>query len=226
MTFPPEGTSMRASSCRSLRSKLFLAAVLVSPITSLAQSDSKTARSNYVISVQDLKLIGKGHAAFDKGSHLLDKGDTVGSLPYLEKAIAQSPEHYVAYYDLGVANFRLGHMDDAEQAFQKAIDLTGGSFAPPQFGMGALLCVKQQFVQAEKILQRGLDLDPGSATGKYYLGWAQFALNRFAEAERSVQQALFRKPNFPEARALLETIHHRIHARQNAAEATVANAKP
>ena len=226
MTFPPEGTSMRASSFRSLRSKLFLAAALVSPITSLAQSDSKTARSNYVISVQDLKLIGKGHAAFDKGSHLLDKGDAAESLHYLEKAIAQSPEHYVAYYDLGVAKFRLGHTDDAEQAFQKAIDLTGGRFAPPQFGMGALLCVKQQFVQAEKLLQRGLELDPGSATGKYYLGWAQFALKRFAEAERTVQQALFRKPNFPEARALLETIHRRIHASQNAAETTVADAKP
>ena len=171
-------------------------------------------------------MAGKGREAFDKGSRLLENGDTTGSLPYLEKAIAQYPDHYLAYYDLGVAHSRLGHTADAEQAFQKAIDLTGGSFAPPQFGMGALLCVKQQFVQAEKILQRGLDLDPGSAIGKYYLGWAQFALNRFAEAERSAQQALFRNPNFPEARALLETIHHRIYVRQNAAEATVANAKP
>ena len=135
MTFPPEGTSMRASSLRSLRSKLFFVVVLVTPITSLAQSDSKSLRNNYAVSVQDLKLDGKGHAAFDKGSRLLDKGDTAGSIAYLERAISESPEHYKAYYDLGVARFRLGQLAEAEQAFQKAIDLTGGGFAPPQFGL-------------------------------------------------------------------------------------------
>src|SRR6266851_3081539 len=93
MTFPPEGISMRASGFRSLRGKLFFAAVLVSPITSLAQSDSGSLRSNYVVSVQDLKLAGKGRAAFDKGSRLLAKGDTAGSIAYLERAISESPEH-------------------------------------------------------------------------------------------------------------------------------------
>ena len=63
MTFPPEGTSMHASRFRSLRSKLFFAAVLASPITSLAQSDSLAIRNNYVVSVQDLRMAGKGHAA-------------------------------------------------------------------------------------------------------------------------------------------------------------------
>ena len=226
MTFPLEGTSMSASSFRILGSKIFLAGILLFPIFSFAQSDSKAFRSTYVVSVQDLKMESKGHAAFDKGSRLLEKGDTAASLVYFEKAIAQAPEHYLAHYDLGVAHFRLGHTADAEQAFQKSIDITRGSFAPPQFGMGALLCQKQQFLEAEKILQRGLDLDPGSPIGKYYLGWAQLALNRLVEAERSLQQALFRDPNFPQARTLLEMIQHRIQARQNLAEATIVIAKP
>src|ERR1700730_11614394 len=219
MTFPLEGTSMSASSFRILGSKIFLAGILLLPIFSFAQSDSKAFRSNYVVSVQDLKMESKGHAAFDKGSRLLEKGDTAGSLVYFEKAIAQAPEHYLAHY-------RLGHTADAEQAFQKSIDITRGGFAPPQFAMGALLCQKQQFLEAEKILQRGLDLDPGSPIGKYYLGWAQLALNRLVEADRSLQQALFRDPNFPQARTLLEMIQHRIQARQNLAEATIATAKP
>src|ERR1700730_6018544 len=140
MTFPPEGTSMDAYRFRSLPRKLFFAAVLVSPISSLAQSASKAFRSNYVVSVQDLKMAGKGREAFDKGSRLLENGDTTGSLPYLEKAIAQYPDHYLAYYDLGVAHSRLGHTADAEQAFQKAIDLTKGNFALPHFGLGDVLC--------------------------------------------------------------------------------------
>ncbi len=200
---------MRASSFCSIRGKLFFAAVLVSPITSLAQSDPKALRNNYFVSVQDLKLTGKGHAAFDKGSRLLDKGDAAGSIAYLERAISESPEHYKAYYDLGVARFRLGQLAEAEEAFQKAIDLTGGGFAPPQFGLGAIFCQKKEFLLAETILQRGIELESGSAVGKYYLAWAQFGLNRLVEAERSAEQALVRNANLAEAYLLLARIHQR-----------------
>jgi len=51
---------------------------------------------------------------------MLAKGEVAQSIPYLQQAIAQYPEHYMAYYDLGVAHFRLAHQADAEQAFQKA----------------------------------------------------------------------------------------------------------
>jgi len=200
---------MRASSLRSTHGKLFFAAILVTPITCLAQSDSRSLRSNYVVSVQDLKLAGKGHAAFAKGSHLLDKGDTAGSIAYLERAVSESPEHYEAYYDLGVARFRLGQLAEAEQAFQKAIDITGGRFASPQFGLGAVFCQKKEFLLAESILQRGLELESGSAVGKYYLSWAQLGLNRLAEAERSAEQALVRNANLAEAYSLLARIHQR-----------------
>jgi Tfp pilus assembly protein PilF len=211
MTFPPEGTSMDASRFSSMRRKLFLAALLASPITSQAQSGSIAIRNNYSVSVQELRMAGKGHAAFEKGSRLLEKGDATASLPYLEKAIAEFPDHYLAYYDLGVAHTRLGHTADAEQAFQKAIDITKGTFALPQFALGAILCQKAEFTQAEALLQRAVDLEPGSPIGKYYLGWAQFGLNRLIEAERSLEQALLRDTNFAEAYLLLAKIH--VHQR-------------
>jgi predicted Zn-dependent protease len=77
--------------------------------------------------------------------------------------------------------------------------------------MGMILCQMQQFRQAETVIQRGLELDPGSALGKVFLGWTQFALNPTAEAERSAQQALFRKANLSEACFLLAQIHHAKH---------------
>jgi tetratricopeptide (TPR) repeat protein len=186
-----------------------LAVTLSSTNVCLAQAHPGTARSNYTVSVQDLKMAGKGHAAFDKGSHMLEKGETAKSIAYLEEAIAEYPEHYKAYYDLGVAHFRLSHLTEAEQAFQKAIDLTKGNFAPPQFGLGAVLCHKAQFPEAETLLQRALDLEPGSAIGKYYLAWAQFGLNRLNEAERSLEQALLRNDALAEAYLLLARIHQR-----------------
>jgi tetratricopeptide (TPR) repeat protein len=140
---------------------------------------------------------------------MLDKGDAAHSITYLQQAIAQYPEHYMAYYDLGVAHFRLAHQAEAEQAFQKAIDLTKGNFALPQFGLGAILCQKNEFRQAETLLQHALDLEPGSAVGKYYLGCAQFGLNRLIEAERTVEQALVRNANLSQAYFLLARIHLR-----------------
>ena len=175
----------------------------------LAQSDANAAQGKYLISVQDLKMAKKGRAAFDKGSQMLDKGDAAGSLPYLEQAIAEYPEHYMAYYDLGVAHFRLAHQAEAEQAFQKAVDLTKGTFAAPQFGLGAILCQKADFSHAEALLQRAVDLDPGSAVGKYYLGLAQFGLNRLIAAERTIEQALLRNANFSQAYLLMARIHQR-----------------
>lgn len=195
----------------------FLATILISPATlfsssvSWSQTDSRTTRGEYVVSVQDLKMANKGRAAFDKGSKMLDKGDAAHSITYLEQAIAQYPEHYMAYYDLGVAHFRLAHQAEAEQAFQKAIDLTKGNFALPQFGLGAILCQKNQFVQAETLLQHALELDPGSAVGKYYLAWAQFGLDRLIEAERTLEQALVRDANFAQAYWMLVRIHLRQH---------------
>jgi tetratricopeptide (TPR) repeat protein len=195
----------------------FLATILISPATlfsssaSWSQTDSHATRSDYIVSVQDLKMASKGRAAFDKGSQMLDKGDAEHSIAYLRQAIAQYPEHYMAYYDLGVAHFRLAHQAEAEQAFQKAIDLTKGNFALPQIGLGAILCQKNQFLQAETLLQHALELEPGSAVGKYYLAWAQFGLNRLIEAERTLEQALVRNANFAQAYWMLVRIHLRQH---------------
>lgn len=190
---------------------LISSATLFSARVCVAQTDSKVARNNYAVSVQDLKAGRKGYAAFDKGSQMLEKGDALGSIAYLQQAIAEYPEHYKAYYDLGVAHFKLAHLAEAEQAFQKAIDLTKGNFAPPQFGLGAILCEKSQFPDAERLLQRALDLEPGSAVGKYYLGWAQLGLNRLIEAERNLEQALLRKADFAEVYILLTRLHLRQH---------------
>ena len=192
-----------------IRISLFTA-ILISPVACLAQSTPMTPRKNsYVVSVQDLRMSSKGQKAFDKGTQLLAKGDTAGSVAYLDRAIQEYPENYKAYYDLGLAHFRLGHMAEAEESFQRSIDFSQGTFAPPQFGMGMVLCQKQEFSQAEMVLERGLGLEPGSAPGKYFLAWAQYGMNRLLDAERSLQEALLRNPAMSEAFLLLARIHQR-----------------
>src|SRR5258708_28911680 len=97
---------------RRFRNFLFII-VLVSPANLFSaricsgQPDPKATRSNYVVSVQDLKMAGKGHAPFDKGSHMLAKGETQKSIPYLEDANPQAPAHYQPYFYLAFPHSRL-----------------------------------------------------------------------------------------------------------------------
>ena len=209
---------MSASRCSStfqffhLSAAILLIAVLSSPATCAAQyTPSAPGKNKYTVSVRDLRMGGKGQKAFDKGSDLLAKGDTAGSIAYLDRAIAEYPENYRAYYNLGVAQYRLGHMVEAEDAFQKSIDIAQGTFAPAEFGMGMILCQKSEFQQAETVIERGLEREPGSANGKYFLAWAQYGLNRLIEAERSLRQALVRNAKIAEAHLLLARIHQRQH---------------
>jgi len=195
---------------------LFVTTFLISPVACLAQSqftagvkESAAPRNEAIVSVQELRMSDKGRKAFAKGAALLEKGDAAASLAYFDQAIEEFPGFYKAYYDLGIAHFRLGHTVEAEQAFQKSINLTGGGYAPPEFGMGMVLCETQELEKAETVIQRGLDLEPGSASGKYFLGLAQFGLNHLVEAERSLRQALLRRANFPQAYLLLAKIHQR-----------------
>jgi tetratricopeptide (TPR) repeat protein len=169
--------------------------------------------TNDVVSVQELKTPGKAEKAFNKGTRLLRKGLTAQSVAYFNRAIAKDPTYYRAYHNLGLAQLRLGHRQEAERALQKAIDLTGGGYAPTDFAMGMALCQDEDYRRAETVIQKGLEIAPGSANGKFYLALVQFALNRPVEAEKSAEQALSRNTDFPEAYFLLAGIHQREHNR-------------
>jgi tetratricopeptide (TPR) repeat protein len=128
---------------------------------------------------------------------------------YFNRAIAKDPSYYRAYHNLGLAQLLLGHTAQAEQALQKAIDLTGGGYAPTDFAMGMALCQQEDYRRAEQVIQKGLEIEPGSATGRFYLAIAQFVLNRRVEAEKSAQQAISRRGDLAEAYILLAGIHQR-----------------
>jgi Tfp pilus assembly protein PilF len=200
---------------------LLALAELIGPVLCLAQTPAiaieagstaapaVTPVNNSVVSVQELKMSGKAEPAFRKGTDLLLKGDSRGSLAYFERALADDPGYYRAYHNLGLAQYQLGEKERAEKAFQQAIDLTNGGFAPSQFALAMILFERRQFRQAEALIQRGLDMDPGSALGKYLLGVVQFALNLLPDAERSAQDALLRSASQAEAHVLLAKIHER-----------------
>jgi tetratricopeptide (TPR) repeat protein len=174
-------------------------------------SELGTPVNNLVVSVQELKESSKAESAFERGTKFLQKGDAQSSLVYFEKAVAKDPGYYRAYHNLGLAQYLLGEKAQAEEALQRAIDLTNGGYAPSQFALAMILLDKQQYGEAEAVILQGLTMEPGSAQGEYLLGLVQFASERFAEAERSARGALLRSANQAEAYILLAEIHARRH---------------
>ena len=69
--------------------------------------------------------------------------------------------------------------------------------------------IRKNLRRPKALSARGLDLDPDSWTGHYYLGLALTGLNRFEEAEKSAREALRQKTDFAEAHLLLADIHGR-----------------
>jgi len=170
-----------------------------------------TSADDGVVSVHDLPLPHKAARAFEKGTELLVKGDAQGRLACFLKAVQEAPASYRPYHNLALAYYGVGQLDAAAQSFQKAIDLTSGTFAPSMFGLAAILYRRSEFGQAEKLIREGLLLQPGSGPGKYCLGLVQFSTGRITDAERSALDALTLDPRESDAYVLLAHVHEVQH---------------
>lgn len=178
----------------------------------VAQSpEPRTSADDAVVSVHDLPLPHKAARAFEKGTQLLLKGDAQGSLTYFLKAVEEAPAAYRPYHNLALAYYDVGQLEAAAQNFQKAIDLTRGTFAPSMFGLAVILYRQSEFGAAEKLIREGLLLQPGSAPGKYCLGLVQFSVGRISDAEQSTSEALALDPGETDAYVLLARIHEAKH---------------
>src|SRR2546423_7029408 len=165
----------------------------------------------YTVSVKELNIPGKARREFDKGTDRLQKHDYVGGLAHFKEATNAYPDYYEAFYQAGLANMELRRWTDAEQDFQRAINLTGGGHAEAEFALGAVLCQRQAYADAEAALRRGRDVDSNSWKGYVFMGEALFGQNRLDEAEKNAREAILRKPDAASAYILLANVHVRRH---------------
>jgi len=169
----------------------------------------ETRRNGDLVSVRELKIPGKAQGEFRKGLERMQKNDLDGSLNHFKKAIDAFPDYYEAHYHVGLMEMKLGHKDVAMQAFQTAIDLSGGRYAWAEFGVGYLLYLEGKAGEAEKVIRRGLEADQNSPDGYAILGMTLLRLARPDEAERSEREAILRRPNFALAYLVLADIYAR-----------------
>jgi len=182
-----------------------LLAWMCMPFHSSAQSQPST----YEVSVRELSIPPKALHAYEQGMERLANQDAAGSLPHFQRAIQEYAGYYEAYDRMGAADLKLWRVPEAERAFRKSIDVSGGQYAHPLIALGAILDDQEKFAEAESVIRKGLDLDQDSWTGHYYLALALFGLNRMEDAAQSARETLQLKIDFPKAHLLLADIHCR-----------------
>jgi tetratricopeptide (TPR) repeat protein len=182
-----------------------LLAIVLFPSVSLAQAPP----SSYSVSVRELSIPARAMHSFRQGAECLARKDEEASLSHFQRATAEFAGYYEAYDAMGTVYLKLWRIPEAEQAFRKSIELSGGHYAHPLLALGAILDDRKEFAEAETVTRMGLDLNPDSWRGQYYLGLALSGLNRLQEAEKNLLEALRQKADFAEARLLLADIHSR-----------------
>lgn len=181
------------------------------PPASFAQSKTNLGfvnRAGDVVSVHELSIPGKARDDYNKGVRRLQQRDWPGSIPDFQRAIKTFPGFFEAYDLLGSAQLAMQDWADAEISFRQAIDLSHGTYGPPHFGLGLILCIDhKQVADAEAMVREGLDIDPANASGHFALAWILFTRARLYDAERSAREAVRCKPTFAEPYLLLAQIH-------------------
>jgi RNA polymerase sigma-70 factor, ECF subfamily len=148
-----------------------------------------TADPAGTVSVTDLRIPPRARQAYRRGMEQLLKNDPAGSLSEFDKAIERWPNFYEAYYERGIAELQLHHHDHALESFQRAIDLSGGRYAPASFGYALALAREGKPKDAEAIVRRGLEI-ASTADGHVVLSVVLIELHRLDEAEHSAREAL------------------------------------
>ena len=163
-------------------------------------------RNSGMVSMHELKIPGKALREFQRGLQGLARNDLGEANTRLRKAIQAFPDYYEAYYYQGALEMKLGQREEAMQAFQTAIDLSGGRYAPAEFGMGYLLYLQGNAREAEGVIRRGLEVDENAASGYAILGLIQLRLTHIDEAEKSAEAALRRDAHYALAYLVLADV--------------------
>jgi tetratricopeptide (TPR) repeat protein len=163
------------------------------------------------VSARELGIPWKARSEYEKGLLSLAKKDRDGSVSHFTKATQAFPDFYEAYYQMGVIETSRRRLDEAMQAFQKSVDLSGGNYPLAEIGIGYLRYLEGKPEETVTIIGRVLENEETSPQAHFILGIALLRLNRLDEAEKSAREALLRNPNYANAYLLLSDAYGHRH---------------
>jgi len=145
------------------------------------------------------QLLAQAKEEFDRHDYLEAEQTFLTSLKIF-------PNDYFALSNLGVVEFQLGKMKEAEDSLAKAADQsTNNSFALTTLGI--VHYRQQRLSDAEKVLRKSVGIDPRDFTAHNYLGIVLASSGKGKDGESEIMKSLAINPNYADAHFNLAVIY-------------------
>ena len=123
--------------------------------------------------------------------------------------VEEHPGSAGALNDLGNLLVETGELEEAEEAYRRAMDIEPGRPEPP-FNLALLLTARQQPRAARRVLQTLLKEHPDHAWGHYQLGTLREASGKRSRALRSYREAFRLDPSLTDPRHNPHVVDNRL----------------
>jgi len=173
-------------------------------------ADASESATPAKISAHEMAIQKKARDLLASGKKkLYEDKDPQGGLEDFKSAVSIAPGFYEAYYQIALGNLTLGKTLEAETNFRKSIEISGDKDGESEVGLGTLMIDRGEYLQGEKTVRRGIELEPSFWLGHYQLARALLIENNLPDALRSADQAKSLAPTAPIVYRLLSNIHLR-----------------
>jgi tetratricopeptide (TPR) repeat protein len=151
---------------------------------------TSTRAENALVSVNSLKAPSNASKAFADGKDFAAKQQFAEAKASYEKAAKLYPEYSAAWYEIGMADIKLGDIPAAKTAFQTSAE-KDPSYVSPQLQLALLAMRDQDWKTAKERSANILTIDPDDFPHVYLInGGACFNLKEVDAAEKSVRRGI------------------------------------
>jgi tetratricopeptide (TPR) repeat protein len=173
-------------------------------------TDASESATPAKISAHEMAIPKKARDLLASGKKkLYEDKNPQGGLEDFKSAVSIAPGFYEAYYQIALGNLTLGKTLEAETNFRKSIEISGDKDGESEVGLGTLMIDRGEYLQGEKTVRHGIELEPNFWLGHYQLARALLIENNLPDALKSADQAKSLAPSVPIVYRLLSNIHLR-----------------
>ncbi|HZQ68129.1 MAG TPA: tetratricopeptide repeat protein [Terriglobales bacterium] len=162
----------------------------------------------YIVDLEQYrrKYPKKAVKEFDKGLAADRENKPDEAIRHYEKALEIAPDFYPAHNNLGSAYLAKSDFAAAQSQFETAIKLNQ-SDSEAYLNLANVQLQTRNYEPALKNAEEGLRRNPNSAFGKFVMGSIFERLARFAEAERTLREAVQIDPTMSRVRLELVNLY-------------------
>ncbi|MDA3950245.1 MAG: DUF3808 domain-containing protein [Spirochaeta sp.] len=145
-----------------------------------------------------------------RGNIDYSRGNLDTAVARYREAIAIKPTGNV-YYKLGVCLYRMGHLNEALEAFENVMSMGSQSHAMASYFVGLINLFLGEDDGASTAFDSFHKASPESMIANFYLAQLKIKRKEFSEALELLNDLVQQTPQFAEVHYMLGTVHYGLH---------------